>query len=224
MPKGGIGVIALIPAPLALSELLAAASSTFFDSDIGVSVVDSDMVIVATNTIIDAEIGITMQSQGSFFSDPMCFPPLVPSQNSRILSNIILDATEAGVQSTAFTGSPSNTILGLVPELNNVQDNFIMSDPTIEFAPIGVSSGQNSIFIENLIFLGPTSRIVDQGFNNTFANFCTPVPATGCNPLTTATALVVQSIGLLPPPRPASAYILPAQLPVPVELQSFTID
>ena len=153
------------------------------------------------------------------------FPPLVPSQNSRIISNIILDATESGVQSAAFTATPANNpILGMVPQLNNVQDNFIMSDPTIEFAPIGVSSGQNSFFTENLIFTGPTSRIVDQGFNNSFANFCTPVPATGCNPLTTATALVVQSIGLLSPPRPASAYILPAQLPVPVELQSFTID
>ncbi len=195
------------------------------DSDIGVSLIDTDEAVAASNTIIDTEIGITMQSQGSFFTDPMCFPPLFPPQNSQIISNIILDATEAGVQSTAFTFTPDNNpILGTVPQFNNVQDNFIMTMPTIAFAPIAVSSGQNNRFIENLIFTGPTSRIVDQGVNNTFANFCSPEQVPACNPLTKVTALVVQSIGLLPPPRPASGYILPPQLPVPVELQSFTLD
>ena len=171
------------------------------------SLVDSDGVILGANTIVDAEIGITMQAQGSFFSDPMCFPPLVPPQNSGIFSNVILDATEAGAQSAAFTATPANNpILGMVPQLNSFLDNFIMSAPEIEFAPIAVSSGQNNRFIENLIFTGPTSGIVDQGFNNLFANFCSPDNSHGCNPLTSARLLKSHDQNaLLPPPGPHMA-------------------
>ncbi len=179
-PEGGAGSAILFYCAMAAS----ARSNMISDSDIGGSLVDNDGGIFGGNTIKDTEIAISMQTHGSFYSAPACFPPLVPTQNSQILSNIILDPTEAGIHSTSFTSTPADNVqFGQVPQDNNVQDNLIMVDPMIELAPIAVSSGQNNRFIENTIFTGPTSRIVDEGLNNTFANYCNPDNPTPCNPL-----------------------------------------
>ena len=169
------------------------------------ALVDSDGVRVASNTIIDTEIGIPMQSQGiSFPSTAVCFPPLVPTQNSQIVSNLILDATEAGVQAASFSNTPGNPLLGEVPRMNNVEDNRITTDIMIGMAPIAVSSGENNSFLMNIIFVGPTSGIVDFGTDNTFSNFC--VPPAACTPSA--------ENALLPPKRPAFPCLLPARPPL----------
>ncbi len=208
----GSGIVFLCPA-VNSGGVAVAERNLVRNSDLGVSLVDSDGVRVDGNTIIDTEIGITMQSQGISSPSPICFPPLVPPQNSQILSNIIRNATEAGVQAASFSATP-----GVVPRMNNVEDNLIMSDPIIAMAPIAVSSGQDNLFLSNLIFVGANSGIVDFGSNNTFLNFCFPDdPAHPCSPLSLAQGLVMQSHdvnALLPPARPAFPCILPPRLPL----------
>ena len=74
--EAGAGIRFLCPGVEPTALVLSNAVS---NSNIGVSLVDSDGVEVSNNIIQDTEIGITMQSQG----DPTCFSPLVPTQNSQ---------------------------------------------------------------------------------------------------------------------------------------------
>ena len=107
---------------------------------------------VANNTIIDAQIGVSVQS---WRTTNGCLLPTVPAQNSQIVDNLILDATQAGV---ALTSLDTN---GSVPQSNTIAGNSIYTDVDIAMAPILVTDGENNNFSQNVIFGGPTSAIVD---------------------------------------------------------------
>ena len=67
----GSGIVFLCPA-VNSGGVAVAERNLVRNSDLGVSLVDSDGVRVDGNTIIDTEIGITMQSQGISSPSPIC--------------------------------------------------------------------------------------------------------------------------------------------------------
>ena len=150
----GAAIVFLCPA-VNSGEVAIARHNTVRDADLGVSLIDSDGVRVANNTIIDAQIGVSVQS---WRTTNGCLLPTVPAQNSHIVDNLILDATQAGV---ALTSLDTN---GSVPQSNTIAGNSIYTDVDIAMAPILVTDGENKQFLAECHLRG--ADLGDCGFDN----------------------------------------------------------